>query len=157
MVPPTDYLRNKYIEDSDHLDGVPVRCRERSCWKTCRFTSTTTAPDVLVLRLAPAEYNIDLDPALFQLQLPSNVIRSTTLTILSDNEKYEQMTPKEAAAAFFAACAKEDWNELLKYLGRTAVPQRTKDYLGGLEVLELGEPFRSRGRMPAGLSPTRSS
>jgi hypothetical protein len=31
----------------------------------------------------------------------------------------------------------------LKFLGQTEVSQRFKDYLGGLEILEIGEPFQS--------------
>jgi outer membrane lipoprotein-sorting protein len=143
-VPPTDYLQNKYIDDSDHLTVYRFDA-ETKLLEDLQVYVHDNGKDVAVFRLVQAEYNIDLDPALFQLQLPPDVIRTATLTILSDNEKYEQMTPKEAATAFFAACAKEDWNELLKYLGRTAVPERMKDYLGGLEVLELGEPFQSGG------------
>jgi outer membrane lipoprotein-sorting protein len=143
-VPPTDYLQNKYIDDSDHLTVYRFDA-ETKLLEDLQVYVHDNGKDVAVFRLVQAEYNLDLDPALFQLQLPPDVIRTATLTILSDNEKYEQMTPKEAATAFFAACAKEDWNELLKYLGRTAVPQRMKDYLGGLEVLELGEPFQSGG------------
>lgn len=143
-VPPADYLRNKYIEDSDHLTVYQFDA-ETKLLENLDIYVHDNGQDIPVLRLVQAEYNIDVDPALFQLQLPADAIHITALSVLADNAKYEQMTPKEAAQAFFAACAKEDWNELLKYLGQTAVPQRTKDYLGGLEVLELGEPFRSAG------------
>ena len=30
-------------------------------------------------------------------------------------------------------------------MGRTGVPQIFKDYLGGLEVISIGEPFQSMG------------
>ncbi len=148
-VPETDYLRNKYIEDSDHL-------------KIYRFDSETKLledlqiyvhadnEDVLVFRLVQAEYNIDLDPGLFSLELPPDVIRLRPLEVLSDNEKYEAMTPKEAATAFFTACANEDWDEVLKFLGRTEVSQGFKDYLGGLEIIEIGEPFQSSGYVSQG-------
>ena len=141
-VPPTDYLRNKYIDNSDHLTIYRFDAGTKLL-EDLQIYVHDNGKDVVVFRLVQAEYNVDLDPALFQLEPPPDAIRTTTLTILSDNEKYEQMTPKEAAAAFFAACAKEDWNELLKYVGQTAISQGMKDYLGGLEVQELGEAFQS--------------
>ncbi|MEN6337532.1 MAG: hypothetical protein ABFE01_25040 [Phycisphaerales bacterium] len=143
-VPATDHLRNKYIEDSDHL-------------KTYRFNAETklledleiyvhdAGRDVLVFQLLEAQYNTELDPALFSLELPADVIRTTTMEVLPDNVKYEQMTPKEAATAFFTACSEQNWDELLKYLGQTDVPQMLKDYLGGLEIVSIGEPFQSAG------------
>ena len=141
-VPEGDYLHDKYIEDSDHL-------------KIYRFDAATklledvqvyvhaNGQDVLVYRLVQAEYNIDLDPSLFHLEVPQNAIYFKPPDILPDNRKYEDMTPKEAATAFFTACANEDWDEVLKFLGQTRVSQSTKDYLGGLEILEIGEPFQS--------------
>ncbi len=141
-VPETDPLRDAYIENSDHL-------------KIYRFDAQTKLlenleiyihhedQDILVLRLVQAEYDVALDPALFRLDLPEDVIRSVPLAVLPDNAKYEQMTPKEAATAFFQACAEENWDELVKFMGRTAVPQLMKDYLGGLEIISIGEPFQS--------------
>ena len=40
-------------------------------------------------------------------------------------------------------CAEEDWDELVKFLGQTGVSQPMKDYLGGLEIASIGEPFQS--------------
>ena len=65
--------------------------------------------------------------------------------ILPDNEKYEDMTPKEAATTFFTACAEENWDEYLIFHSQSHVPQRTKDYLGGIEIIFIGEPFQSGG------------
>ncbi len=53
------------------------------------------------------------------------------------------MTPKEMAEVFFQACANEDWNEVLKFMPRSEVSQGFKDYYGGLEIINIGEPFKS--------------
>ena len=53
------------------------------------------------------------------------------------------MTPKEAATVFLDAWGNEDWEEALKFMGQTDVPQLLKDYYGGLEIIEIGEPFQS--------------
>jgi len=101
--------------------------------------------DVLVFRLVQAEYNAEFEPALFTLELPPDVIRTVPPAILPDNERYEKMTPKEAATAYLTAWANEDWDEILKFSGETGVPQVMKDYYGGLTIIEIGEPFQSAG------------
>ena len=141
-VPPTDYLRNKYLENSDHLKIYRFNAQTKLL-EDLQIYIHTDSEDVLVFQLVEAEYNVDLDPGLFSLDLPEDVIRSITPAILADNEKYEQMTPEEAATAFFTACAEENWDELVKFLGQTGVPQWMKDYLGGLEILSIGEAFQS--------------
>jgi hypothetical protein len=75
--------------------------------------------------------------------LPADVIWYGQPKELADNEKYEQMGPKEAAQAFFEACADENWDEVLKFWPASAVDQRLKDYLGGIEIVSIGEPFKS--------------
>ena len=52
--------------------------------------------------------------------------------------------PRQAARAFFEACAKEDWDEAGKFYPGS-VSDRMKQYLGGLKILQIGEPFQSKG------------
>ncbi len=64
-----------------------------------------------------------------------------------DDEKYTQMTPVEVAQAFFHACADENWQEVLKFRSTSRVPQRVpqwlRDQYGGLEIISIGEPFKT--------------
>ncbi len=64
-----------------------------------------------------------------------------------DDEKYTQMTPVEVAQAFFHACADENWQEVLKFRSTSRVPQRIPQWLrdkyGGLEIISIGEPFKT--------------
>ncbi len=53
------------------------------------------------------------------------------------------MGPKEVAHAFFQACANEDWGEFSKFFVASEVDQRLKNILGGLEIISIGEPFKS--------------
>lgn len=138
----TDYLRNKYIENSDHLKIYRFDA-ETKLLEDIEIYVHDSGRDVLVFRLVQAQYNIELDPGLFVLQMPQNPITSQALAVLPDNEKYENMTPKEAALAFFTACANEDWDEAVKFMGQTGVGQSFKDMMGGLQILEIGEPFQS--------------
>jgi ketosteroid isomerase-like protein len=72
------------------------------------------------------------------------------IKILPDNQKYEQMTPKQAAEGFFKACATENWEEFAKFWPGPATGeqfQHMKEFLGGLEVISIGEPYQS-GQYP---------
>jgi hypothetical protein len=53
------------------------------------------------------------------------------------------MGPKETAEAFFKACAEENWDEFLKFSSTSKVDEKIKGYLGGLEIISIGEPFKS--------------
>ncbi len=64
--------------------------------------------------------------------------------ILQD-PNYEKITPKEAAEAFFKACSEKNWDEFLKFMPRLDNDNRIeqiKEYLGGLQVISIGEPFK---------------
>jgi hypothetical protein len=139
-----DYLRNKFLSESDHM-------------KVYRFDAATKLlenfqvyvhdreQDVLIFEITDIEYNKEIADSVFRLDLPENMVWYGEPQILPDNEKYVKMSPKEVATAFFDACAKEDWNEFLKFWSATAVDERLKSSLGGLEIISIGEPFKSGG------------
>jgi len=109
----------------------------------------TDEGDVLIFRLAEIEYDRPIDPAVFRLDLPEGTNLMPLpgqVEKLADNERYEKMTPREAAQAFFQACADEDWDEFVKFFPGMATP-RAKQILGGLEIIHIGEPQeRPEGR-----------
>lgn len=100
------------------------------------------------------DYNVPIDAEFFNLeaQVPAEVRRYDSdlekarleqKISPDEKEKYENMTPKEMTRAFFQACADEDWDEVLKFITDSEVSQRFKDYYGGLEIIDIGEPFKS--------------
>jgi hypothetical protein len=76
------------------------------------------------------------------------------LPVLPAGSKYEKMTPKEAAQAFFDACARKDWTEVLKFwpTGDDERFERMKEGLGGLKLVSLGTPFQ-KGEYPGWFVP----
>ncbi len=73
-------------------------------------------------------------------------LHEADLRMLPDNAKYEKMSPKEAAAAFFKACAEKNWDEFLKFYPMpedTNRVERMKEGLGGLQLISLGEPYQT--------------
>ena len=136
-----DWCKNSSITESDnsriyHFDA------ETKLLEGLEVYMHAQDGDVLVLEVTHIEYNFDLEPALFTLEFPDDVIWFVEPEELSD-PSYAQMTPKETALAFFQACADENWEEALKFYSTSEFPQSIKDYLGGLEIISIGEPFES--------------
>jgi len=135
-----DYSKNEWFNVSD------MRRVYRFDAKTQRlegFEAHLHRPggDVLVAVIDRIEYGEPIKPEVFSLKFPENVRWYKVPERLADNEKYEKMTPKEVAQAFFGACEKRDWKEAEKFY--SPFDERFKAFLGGLEIVSLGEPFRS--------------
>lgn len=146
-----DWLKNKSISASDHrrvyrFDAETKRLEDLEVWVHA------DAEDVLVLDIEQIVYNPQIDPELFALALPENVVWYQAPQVLPDNDKYAQMSPAEVARAFFQACARRNWDEVLKFWTMSQVDERLKVHLGGLEIISIGEPFQS-GRYPGWFVP----
>ena len=144
-----DYLRNKFISDSNHVKVYQFDAQTNLLDSLQVFVHTADE-DVLIFEVTDIEYNMDIDDDVFALDLPEDMIWHKEPEILPDNERYEKMTPKEAAEVFFQACADENWEEVLKFRRISRVDDQTKTHLGGLEIVSLGEPFQSAGYDPSG-------
>ncbi|UCC21707.1 MAG: hypothetical protein JSW23_07805 [Planctomycetota bacterium] len=148
-VPEGDYLRNHFIQESDHLKVYRFDAKTKLL-EGLQVYVHTEDDDVLIFEVTDIEYNAELDDSVFALDLPEDMIWSREPEILPDNERYEKMTPKEAAEAFFRACAEEDWGEVLRFETYSRVPEWLRKY-GGLEIISIGEPFQSEGYARDGL------
>ncbi len=148
-VPEGDYLRNKFITGWDHLKVYRFDT-ETKLLEGLQVYVHTAADDVLIFEVTDIEYNIEIDDGIFVLDIPNDIIWTRDPEILADNERYVKMSPKEAVAGFFQACADENWEEVLKYWGSPRIEDRIKTYLGGLEIISLGEPFQSEGYVRGG-------
>jgi outer membrane lipoprotein-sorting protein len=136
----SDYLKNKFLSESDRTETYYFDPQTKLL-TGFEINVHTKDKDILVFEATDIEYNAAFDAKLFNLVLPKDVVWYIEPQTLP--EKYQQMGPKATAAAFFDACAKEDWNAFLKFWSATAVDEKLKSYLGGLEVMSLGEPFKS--------------
>ncbi len=137
-----DWIKNKNFDTAD------TRRVYRFDTKTQRldgFEAYLHRPggDVLIFATERIEYDQPIDPTVFTIDLPKDVVFWKEVERLPDNEKYEKMTPKDAAQAFFEACGKEDWTEAQKF-ENMELDERSKSYLGGLKIVSLGEPFQSK-------------
>ena len=139
-----DYLRNKFISESDRLKVYRFDA-ETKLLESLQIYVHTEDEDVLIFEVTNIEYNTEIEDGVFALDLPEDMIWTRGPQILPDNERYENMTPQEAAETFFHACSQEDWEEALKFWMASRIDDRIKDLLGGLEIISLGEPFQSDG------------
>ena len=81
-----------------------------------------------------------------QKQAVNSLFTSKTELTDADNANYQQQTgttPAVVARTFFDACAKEDWSTFGKFWQGT-LDDKLKNYLGGMEVISLGKPFKAR-------------
>jgi hypothetical protein len=137
-----DWCKNRFITESDHKKVYHFDS-ESKLLKGFEVFVHTEKEDVLVFEVNDIEYNPQLDNSLFTLEIPQDVIWFEKPKVLPDNVKYEKMTPKETAEAFFKACSEKNWDEFLKFWSASSVDERLKEYLGGLEIISIGEPFKS--------------
>ena len=141
-LPDNDFLKNKSFDSSDlrevyRFDAVTKRLESAQVYLLGK-------PDAEpIFETSQIEYNQAIDPAVFHLNLPANVNWYKEPQKLPDNQKYASMTAEQAARAFFEACANEDWNEAEKFM--SPITPDTKKYLGGLEIVSLGESFAAKG------------
>ena len=147
----SDYLKNKSILESDNvrvytfdaatqrLEGIRVYVR----------SSKGGAPremywgDVLVFETTSIEYDQPIAPSTFALEIPEDATWLKQPDELPSVRDTSQMTPEEAARAFFEACAASDWDEARVFAGTLVDNAGVRDLLGGLKVISIGKSFRS--------------
>lgn len=102
----------------------------------------TGVEDVLVFKTEKIEYDSPLSASIFELEVPDDAIwyKSPDQMDVPDNS---DLTPRQAAEAIFNAMAAEDWEALRAFAGTSVDDPDTRESVGGLEVISIGEPFQS--------------
>jgi hypothetical protein len=136
-----DYVKNKFFHDADTRRVYRFDAQSERL-EAVQIYLVRPAGDVQIFELSQIDYDQAIDPSVWQLDLPADVSWYKEPEKLPDNAKYTAMSAEQAARAFFESCAKQDWNEAGKFV--SPVSQDLKDYLGGLEIVNLGQPFTSQ-------------
>jgi hypothetical protein len=143
-VPDNDYGKNTFMENAD-TRRVYRFDAESKLLESVQIYLTQPSGEVRIFDLSQIDYNQPIAAAVWQVDLPADVSWAQLpgdLPILPDNEKYASMTAEEAARAFFEACSRKDWDEVGKFM--SPVNPMLKGYLGGLQIVSLGESFTSK-------------
>ena len=141
-VPDNDYGRNNFIGTADTRRVYRFDAGS-GLLEAVEIYLVRPSGEVKIFDLSQIDYNQPIDPNTWNLELPADVSwAQLEPPKLPDNEKYASMTAEQAARAFFEACSREDWNEVGKFM--SPVTADLKKYLGGLEIISLGESFTSQ-------------
>jgi len=141
-VPDDDYGRNNFIGTAD-TRRVYRFDAQSTLLESVQIYLARPSGEVKIFDLSQIDYNQPMDPSIWKLELPADVSwAQLEPPKLPDNEKYASMTAEQATRAFFEACSREDWNEVGKFM--SPVTADLKEYLGGLEIVSLGESFTSK-------------
>ncbi|MGD1019410.1 MAG: zf-HC2 domain-containing protein [Verrucomicrobiia bacterium] len=145
-LPDSDYLKNQQFDYAD-TRRVYRFDAQTGLLEAVGIYLTRNSGDVLIFEVNQIDYNRPIDPAVFRLDLPANVNWYQEPQKLTDNEKYAAMTAQQAARSLFEACGREDWTEAAKFFPMP-IPETLKQFLGGCQIVSLGEPFTSQGAGP---------
>ena len=137
-----DYLKNKLISKADSLREYRFDA-ETKLLEGFKIYVIDDGNEILVFELTDIDYNAKIDDSVFVPDLPDDVTWFSERRDLSYDEKYSRMTPGEIAAAFFNACTKGEWDELLKLVPMDEVSQGFKERFIGLELISIGETKKS--------------
>jgi outer membrane lipoprotein-sorting protein len=145
-IPENDYLKNSFFDNAD-TRRVYRFDTQTKLLETVRYYLVRPAGETLIFDLSQIDYNQPIDTKVWQLDLPADMTWAQEPQTLPDNEKYASLTAEQAARAFLEACSRKDWDEAGKFM--SPITEQVKQYLGGLEIVSLGESFTSqsyRGR-----------
>jgi hypothetical protein len=140
-IPENDYLKNSFFDNADTRRVYRFDAGTKLL-EAVQYYLVLPSGEKLIFDLNQIEYNQPIDATVWELAIPADMSWSQEPQKLPDNEKYASMTAEQAARAFLEACSRKDWDEAGKFL--SPITEQTKEYLGGLEIVSLGESFTSK-------------
>jgi outer membrane lipoprotein-sorting protein len=141
-LPDGDYLKNKFFGAAD-TRRLYVFDKQSNRLEAVKVYLLSKDESRLIFEVTGIDYNPQIDPAVFHPEFPDNVAWAPEETpVIANNQAYASMTAAETARAFFEAFARRDWDEAAKFWPMP-IQDSFKDYLGGVEIISMGKPFRS--------------
>ncbi len=99
------------------------------------------------------QWNVELDESVLEPNIPndyklreeqkSTQVEQKSPKVLIDEEKDELLRAKEVVRKLFQACNDEDWDEFSTLWPGLKPNKMQKAILGGLEIIHIGEPFKT--------------
>ena len=136
-------MRNHFMPETDHTNTYFFEAETNELLKI-KIVAHAQGKDVVVFETTSIAYDQPIDDSEFEIKIPETIevvgLDELRGKVLPNNAKYEAMTPKEAATAFFTALHDKNWKEAKAFLGPMPLSDEMKKAVGGLEILEIGEP-----------------
>ena len=142
----SDYMKNKSILMSDNVRVYTFDSQTHRLLGLQVYVNTGK-DNVLVFETDKVEYDSPLSASLFQLDIPEGAIWYKSPDQIQGTADNSSLTPKQVAEAIFKAMADEDWEALREFAGTMVDNPKVRDYVGGLQIISIGEPFKS-GQYP---------
>jgi len=143
-VPDGDYCKNSFFENAD--TRRIYRFDEQSeLLEAVQIYLIRPAGEIQIFDLSQIDYNLPLADRTWTLELPADISWAQlpgNVPILADNGKYAALAAEPAARAFLEACSRQDWLEAEKFM--SPIPAQVREYLGGLEIVSIGNAFTSQ-------------
>ncbi len=136
-----DWMKNGSIWESDNTRIYRFDSQKRLT--NLKVYVQASGRQVLVFEATQIDYDVPIDASVFALDLPSDVTWYVDPNEMPPSSPSALLTPKDVAREFFEACAREDWDKVLEIYPVSSVSQGIKDFYGKLEIVSIGEPFKS--------------
>ena len=135
------WAMNKSILESDHT-CVYTFDAESKRLKALHVSVNQNGNSTEVLDITDIRYDETMPPALFTLNLPSDVIwlqepsemKAASATFTG---------PRDVAEFFFKALAGRNWDSVLDVFPASSVSESIKEEYGGLQIISIGQPSKS--------------
>jgi len=141
-----NYLKNASILESDNTRIYTFE-NETSLLKSFELFINADGRSTKVIEIKNIAYNIPIAASVFSIGLPGDV-QWQELKEPGYVRGFTKITSKQAAKKFFTALAKKDFDAVKPVWDALQVTdskmlERIKDHFGGLELISVGEPFKS--------------
>jgi hypothetical protein len=138
-----DYCKNKSIIESDNRREY-IFDNKTKLLKSLKIYILQGEKETLILETENIAYNEPVDSSLFAITLPEGVVWKE-LAMDPKNETFSNITSKHAAELIFEAMSKNNWDAIkdVWQLASRVTMSFLKNKYGGLEVIKIGEPFKS--------------
>ena len=141
-----NYLKNASVLESDNTRVYTFE-KGTSLLKSFELFINDDGKSVKVIEIKNIAYNIPIEATTFSIRLPQGV-KWQEMKEPAYIKAFTKITSKQAAKKFFTALSKKDFDAVkpvwdVLQITDSKKRQAIEDEFGGLELISLGEPFKS--------------
>jgi len=138
-----DYCKNKSIIESDNRREY-IFDNKTKLLKSLKIYILQGEKETLILETENIAYNEPVNSSLFSITLPEGMVWHE-IAVDPKNGTFSNITSKHAAELIFDAMSKNNWDAIkdVWQLSSRVTMSLLKNEYGGLEVIKIGEPFKS--------------
>jgi len=140
-----DYCKNKSIEEADNRREYTFDSKTKLL-KGLKIFILEGEKETLILETEKIDFNVQIEPSLFAINLPSGVAWKDFTQNFS-SETFKNISSKRVAELFFGGMAENNWKQVEEtcdfFQSNSEKVKKIKSYFTGLKVIRIGESFKS--------------